>query len=152
MKLKEIYNKLNHQIPLSKELGILVDFELFFAKESQKDVAFVFDDDDFSQLMKALNELDISSKDIIVNSYNLLDEKDKFYSESILIHTTKKIEEIEAVFRKYRSVEPYSVDDFSQDEEYLTSEVIWWFRADGTVIDYKGNPGFADHVICLYFE
>lgn len=151
MALKELFEKIRTEFKGGEKDIILVQFDFFDKAIKDDEADFVFDDEkDYIDLFNALQDMGVQKKNILFNTYGLIQTK-KIYSESIIIKTNFTKNKL----TKYipSNIFPYYVGKYSNDDEYLDmTNKIFLILDDSIIIEYRNSDFDSEGTYCMYFE
>ena len=151
MTLKNLFEKIRSEYNGGENDIILVQFD-FFDKAIKNDEAdFVFDDEkDYTDLFNALQDIGVQKKNILFNTYGLIQTK-KIYSESIIVKTNFTKDKLTKYITS--NIFPYYVGKFRNDDEYLDmTNKIFLILDDSTIIEYRNSDFDSKGTYCMFFE
>jgi len=140
---------------------ILIEYDLFFNEDFGRFNRFSIDDQkDIKILMLIINELkrldEAMDIYVLAYSYETIDYKgnNSIYADCLWLNTTTSVEVIDKMFEGYKSIQPSSISDLKEMEEY-NQEHFYLFKSNGDVIDLKNSQSSMyefDNVNILYWD
>ncbi|WP_077611727.1 hypothetical protein [Clostridium sp. Marseille-P2415] len=140
---------------------ILIEYDLFFNEDLGRFNRFSIDDQkDIKILMIIINELkrldEAMDLYVLAYSYETIDYKgnNSIYADCLWLNTTTSVDVIDKMFEGYKSIQPSSISDLKEMEEY-NQEHFYLFKSTGDVIDLKNSQSSMhefDNVKILYWD